>query len=212
MTMATVQESLVSETGIPVPLQQIYFGGRPINDTQRTLEELGVHEGEVLALHIRKKPRNQAPAANQQPQAEGAPRSQYTSDDHEAIRLQLLEDSPARNQLQIQHPELAAVVDNPVEFARILREIREREQRERRARQSEIDRLNKEYFDIEAQQKIEEMIRQERVMENLQDAMEHHPEGELNGLSPAVHRLLTSFKFSEECTCFTWMWKLTGTR
>jgi DNA damage-inducible protein 1 len=43
-------------------------------------------------------------------------------------------------------------------------------------RQAEIERLNNDPFDVEAQQKIEELIRQEAVLENMQYALEWSPE------------------------------------
>lgn len=181
MTIETVQQSLHAETNIPVSSQQIYFGGRLVTDTSRTMEQLGVSENDVLALHVRRarQPRPAAPAAAAAPapqatnQAQGQNRPPM---DPELIRLGLLEDQAARNSLRGQHPELAAAVDNPAEFLRIFRETQDRETRERQERQREIAQLNLDPFNQEYQKKIEEMIRQERVIENLQSAMEHNPE------------------------------------
>jgi DNA damage-inducible protein 1 len=43
-------------------------------------------------------------------------------------------------------------------------------------RQREISALNADPYDIEAQRKIEEAIRMEAVLENLEHAMEYSPE------------------------------------
>jgi len=43
-------------------------------------------------------------------------------------------------------------------------------------RQQQINDLNADPFDIQAQMRIAEMIREERVQENLQNAIEHNPE------------------------------------
>lgn len=43
-------------------------------------------------------------------------------------------------------------------------------------RQREMDRLEAEPFDVEAQRKIEELIRQQAVFENMEHAMEYSPE------------------------------------
>jgi hypothetical protein len=40
----------------------------------------------------------------------------------------------------------------------------------------EIGRLNADPFDVDAQRKIEEAIRQEAVLENLEHALEYSPE------------------------------------
>lgn len=186
MTLATLRESIQAEANVAPSAQHIYHTGRLISDDTKTLEQLQIVDGEVLAVHVRETRQNPNPNPTQAAQTQAAPRQPPRPQqqqrpggegDPELVRLQILGDPALRQQLQRQHPELAAAVDDPSRFGQILRDSQDRERRERVERQREIERLNDDPFNIDNQRRIEEMIRQERVMENLQNAMEHNPEG-----------------------------------
>lgn len=180
MPLSTLRESIQAEANVAPDAQQIYHNGRVLTEDTKTMEELQIIDGDMLAVHVsdkRPNPNRQAQAARPAP-PQPQPQASGGANDPELIRLQVLGDPALRQQLQRQHPELAASVDDPARFAAILRESQDRERRERVERQRQIEQLNDDPFNIENQRKIEEMIRQERVMENLQNAMEHNPEGE----------------------------------
>lgn len=184
MTVSTLRESIQAEASINPTSQHIYHNGRLISDDTKTMEELQIADGEMLAVHVRDmRGSTGVPNQAQRPQTQAVPPPQPPrrrpggDNDPELIRLQVLGNPALRQQLQGQHPELAAAADDPARFAQILHDSQDRERRERVERQREIERLNDDPFNIENQRKIEEMIRQERVMENLQNAMEHNPEG-----------------------------------
>lgn len=65
-----------------------------------------------------------------------------------------------------------AALNNPARFAELLGQTRQR--------QLEIEeqqrRLEADPFDIESQRRIEEAIREQAVMENLEHALEYSPE------------------------------------
>lgn len=69
-----------------------------------------------------------------------------------------------------------AAQNDPVQFATLLGQQRERQNEAELQRQREVMNLNADPYDIEAQRKIEEAIRMEAVMENLEHAMEYSPE------------------------------------
>ncbi|ATY63765.1 DNA damage-inducible v-SNARE binding [Cordyceps militaris] len=178
MTLSTLRESIQAEAKVAPDTQQIYHNGRALNEDTKTMEQLQINDGDMLAVHVREKRPTPNPQAQAARPAPSQPRAQASAgaNDPEMIRLQVLGDPNLRQQLQRQHPELAAAVDDPARFAAILSESQGREQRERLERQRQIEQLNDDPFNVENQRKIEEMIRQERVMENLQNAMEHNPE------------------------------------
>lgn len=81
-------------------------------------------------------------------------------------------------QLRSNRPELAdAVSSNPARFVELLKQERQRasEAQQQRLR-AEAELAAADEFDVEAQRRIEEAIRQEQVLENLESAMEYNPE------------------------------------
>lgn len=143
------------------------------------MEQLRIGDGEMLSLHVREF--RDPPASTQRASQPARPQPQgrggQAQPDPETIRLQLLGNPEMRQQLTHQNPELAAAAENPERFATILHQLRNREVDEQNRRRQQIADLNADPFDIDAQMRIAEMIREERVQENLQNAIEHNPEG-----------------------------------
>ena len=75
-------------------------------------------------------------------------------------------------------PELHSAVmrDDHAEFQRIMRALHHKKMEQEARRKAEIDLLNADPFDMEAQRKIQEMIDQSNVNENYEMAMENTPE------------------------------------
>lgn len=190
MSVDTLRSSVQAETGYHPSAQHLYHNGQLITDNTKTLEQLQINDGDMMALHVRdmrgsshvapgaaagRGAQQASAAASGSSQQRGGGRSEAERDP-ELIRLQILGDPNMRAELSQQAPDLAAVLEDPRRFAEIFAHRYDRERRERAERVRQIQLLNADPFDVEAQAKIEEMIRQERVTENLQNAMEHNPE------------------------------------
>jgi DNA damage-inducible protein 1 len=93
------------------------------------------------------------------------------------VRLRLLNDPASQDQLRQQRPELLAALHDPTAWRNAYDSMRRKEEDAERERQNQIALLNEDPFNVDAQRKIEEIIRQDRVIENLQHAYEHNPEG-----------------------------------
>lgn len=75
------------------------------------------------------------------------------------------------------NPELIdAAIHNPARFATLLRQVRQQYESAEAQKRRETEALIADPFDIDAQRKIEDAIRQEAIMENLNHALEYSPE------------------------------------
>lgn len=160
MELENIMALLEAESGIPVEEQSVSYEGRELNDPNATMAAYNVPEDAMLLL--RRKVTVAGRTAEQ---------------DAEMIRLQILGDPALMRELQQKQPQLAAAAtNNPAQFAELLRQQQQLHQDAELARQRDIAQLNDDPFDVEAQRRIEEAIRQEQVMENLQHAIEYSPE------------------------------------
>ncbi|KAE9363056.1 hypothetical protein N431DRAFT_356933, partial [Stipitochalara longipes BDJ] len=169
-TVSTLKESVQAESRIPKTSQHLYHNGQLLNDDSKTMEQLQIGDGEMLALHVRDMVGSQpagGPRQAQPTRQQASQRGGQGFPDPETIRLQLLGNPEMRQQAISQRPELAAVIDNPERFAQVLREMQEQEREEQMRRRQQIADLNADPFDIDAQMRIAEMIREERAVNAL---------------------------------------------
>jgi DNA damage-inducible protein 1 len=188
-TVSLLKESIQAEVRIPKTSQHLYHNGRILDDETKTMEQVHIVDGDMLAVHVRDMVGNTGLPAQRQQQTVRPPVQRAGSNDAETIRLQLLGNPRLRQEVQRQQPALVAAIENPERFAQIYTEMHNQEAQERFRRQQAIAALNADPFDIDAQMKIAEMIREERVQENLQNAIEHNPEGMTVCLSIHYHML-----------------------
>ncbi|KAK0544065.1 DNA damage-inducible protein 1 [Tilletia horrida] len=196
ITLETLKAIIEADTGIPTNQQLLIYNNTPIDDATKTLAAYGFADGDLLLLQQRR-PQQQQPAASSSssrtaPTASGSasaaggrplqagPGHQSIEAAAETLRLQLLSNPQFLSQIRATRPELAeAVTSSPQRFLQLLEAERARTNAAHSARiqtEQAMASGNVDEFDIEAQRKIEEAIRQERVMENLEHAMEFSPE------------------------------------
>lgn len=168
-TIASLKNTVEAETKFPANTQSYFFNGKKLEDDNQTLEAAGIKDGEMLAMMVNR--RNQTPVRPQRSQNDRSPAA------IEQIRSDIASNPQQISRLIQQQPDLAAVVNDPVQFRNLW--IRMLDERDRMQRQQEEHNrtLNDDPFDPEAQKKIEAMIRQEKIEANLQYAYENNPEG-----------------------------------
>nr|Q7ZYA7.1 RecName: Full=Protein DDI1 homolog 2 [Xenopus laevis]AAH43869.1 MGC53726 protein [Xenopus laevis] len=186
------------ESGIPASDTLIVYAERPLTDNQRSLASYGLKDGDVVILRQKEAPETRpaapfpgldfstiaVPGASSQPdpsQPQAPPPPPDTSsfpqglDNPALLRQMLLANPHELSLLKERNPPLAeALLSGDLEkFTKVLQE----QQQERARREQERIRLySADPFDLDAQAKIEEDIRQHNIEENMTIAMEEAPE------------------------------------
>ncbi|KAJ1950712.1 DNA damage-inducible protein 1 [Linderina macrospora] len=153
--------------------QLLLHNGKALTDPKASLKDLGLQNDDMVYLLDSTKQRAAAPSSA--PAVAGP--AAGISPQMEALRQRLLNDPALLRQVSQGQPEIEqAARSNPAEFARLVGQLEAQRQQAEEQRQREIEQLNADPFNIEAQRRIEEAIRQENVARNMELAMEHNPE------------------------------------
>jgi len=164
-----------SETDIEASAQEIFLNGQRLSENGLSLEAASITDGEMLALIVSRDQRQQQRPQRQagSSQVRGAPDAARI----EQIRQQIISDPEQLNGIRQQQPPLAAAIDNPNDFRRIWENMQRIANDRHLQKDNEIRLLNEDPLNVDNQRKIEDMIRQESIQENLQYAIEHNPAG-----------------------------------
>ncbi|KAF9924844.1 DNA damage-inducible protein 1 [Mortierella alpina] len=190
MELENIKALLEADCNIPADEQLLIHNETELRDPKSTLAAHNVAENDILTLRRRTRPGTSAPSQRQQrQQLPGAPGvgpavhpgqiSQGPGDPENAeqIRQHVLSDPALLQQLAERQPALAdAAVNNPTRFHTLIRELDEQRRNAESTRMRQIQALNANPFDMDAQARIEEAIRLENVAANLEAALEYNPE------------------------------------
>ncbi|KAF9933611.1 DNA damage-inducible protein 1 [Linnemannia zychae] len=184
MELENIKALLEADCNIPADEQALFHNEIELQDPKSTLEGNNVAPDDILTLRRRiKKPRTNiatvGSGSSSRPSVRPGQIAQGGGDPHDAeqIRQHILSNPSVLRQLQTSQPELAdAAQNNPNRFHEMIRELEVQRRSAEMARIQEINQLNADPFDMEAQKRIEEAIRLENVHANMEAAIEHNPE------------------------------------
>lgn len=165
-TVGDLKNLITNDFGLPSSKQHVWFSGQQLQVDSQKLEDAGLKDQDML--QISQVIDSQQPAAQASGQDSGDINQQI-----EGIRRDLLTRTSQpgqREALANQAPELAAALDDATRFREVFMTQRNQQAQ---AQQGNVDDMSE-----EGQAKIMERIRQERVQQEADRAMDEHPERE----------------------------------
>ena len=173
MTLADVKSLIESELRAPPSTQTILHNEQPLTDDTKSLRQLNINHGDILALALRAPPQQNA---RRQGSQQAGQQGGVQVPDAERVRLHMLGDATLMTRMRQERPELADAASDPSRFEAAWREEQRKAQEIQQQQEREQRLLEEDPFNIEAQTKIEQLIRQQQIARNLETAMEENPE------------------------------------
>ena len=180
MTLEDFQAYIQAEFDISPQDQSLKHNGKPLSGSDKSLEDLGLNNDDLVLLG--KTSVGSTTASSGSSVTANSNNSNAVDFQIEAMRTQFLSNPQLNSQLRQSNPQLHSTLNNPAEFKNSV--IGSLQQFQNGAtpglynpqQQEQLSRLQDNPDDPESQSRILEMIRQERIDENMQLAYEIAPE------------------------------------
>ena len=183
-------------------MQILHFNGSRLSDDNATLETIGAKDGDMMSMTVRIIRSLQASRRGEHTQGTNStharrnePMRSARDEEAEGWRLRLIADANLRASANRERPSLVEAINDPGAF-------RDQYGFMLDDRAAAAQRLNDDPMNVEAQKEIEESIRLQNVMENLQFALDHAPEGR-KPPHYTLKAMLNSDQRSGTLPCFT---------
>lgn len=162
MTLGVVKSLVEHDAKIPTEKQKLFYNDRALTDDEKTLEAEGIADGDLLTVH----------------EFEPTQRRKRPDPPNHAERLRLtaMENPAVLAKVRAMHPALAENINDEQKFHEVYKSLNDAAEREKEEKYRLYERLDADPFDVEAQKKIEEIIRLEAVRNNWEMALEQNPE------------------------------------
>ena len=185
ISVGSLKAIIQSDTNVVPAMQILHFNGSRLSDDNASLEAIGAKDGDMVSMTVRVTQSSQASRRGGHTQGPNGSHPRRTGltrntrdDEAERWRLRLIADANLRASANHERPSLVEAIDNPSAFREQYRLMLDE-------RAAAAQRLNDDPMNVEAQKEIEESIRLQNVMENLQFALDHAPEGRKSLCCPA---------------------------
>lgn len=168
-TVENLKALLEVETQVPLQQQKLLFNRKEMRDADK-LSSLGANDGDLVTMERVSQSSTSTNALGVNPDGSAV--------NPTAFQQHLRNDSNLIAQLFQNDPELAQVIlGNDINKLQEILRLRHKQRTEvLRKKNEEMALLYADPFDVEAQKKIEEAIRQKSIDENWEAAIEHNPE------------------------------------